>query len=102
MHDFLKSMQKSYQVSSGYVVRQLADDFLLIPVKMQEKGESQLAIMNETGKFLWQQLQNPRTEEELTAALCSAFEVEPQTAAEDIREFLDLLSIHHCIVKMEE
>jgi hypothetical protein len=91
MHDFLKSMQKSYQVSSGYVVRQIADDFLLIPVKMQEKGESQLAIMNETGKFLWEQLQEGRTMEELIRAMTEAYQVSEKDAVADIIDFLNNL-----------
>ena len=91
-----------YQIVEGYVLREFLEEYLLIPVDALNAQNTNMGILNDTGQFLWQQLQNPRTEEELTAALCSAFEVEPQTAAEDIREFLDLLSIHHCIVKMEE
>ena len=91
-----------YQIVEGYVLREFLEEYLLIPVDALNAQNTNMGILNDTGQFLWQQLQNPRTEEELTAALCSAFEVEPQTVAEDIREFLDLLSNHHCIVKMEE
>ena len=91
-----------YQVVSGYVLREFLEEYLLIPVDALNAQNTNMGILNATGQFLWQQLQLPRTEEELTAALCSAFEVDRQAAAGDVREFLDLLSIHHCIVKMEE
>lgn len=91
-----------YQIVSGYVLREFLEEYLLIPVDALNAHNTNMGILNATGQFLWQQLKTPRTEEELTAALCSAFEVDAQTAEEDVREFLDLLSNHHCIVKMEE
>ena len=91
-----------YQVVSGYVLREFLEEFLLIPVDALDAQNTNMGILNATGQFLWQQLQEPRTQKELTAALCSAFEVDEATADEDVRDYLDLLSKHHCIVKMEE
>ena len=91
-----------YQVVSGYVLREFLEEYLLIPVDALNAQNTNMGILNATGQFLWQQLQQARTEKELTAALCSAFDVDEQAAAEDVQEFLDLLSNHHCIVKMEE
>lgn len=88
MHDYLSDAQKCYQVNSGYVVRQIADEFLLIPVKLQEAGEPQLAIMNETGKFLWEQLQNGCTVEALLRSMTEEYQVSEKEAMADIMEFL--------------
>lgn len=91
-----------YQIVSGYVLREFLEEYLLIPVDALDAQNTNMGILNATGHFLWQQLETPRTAEELAAALCSEFEVEQPAAAQDVREFLDLLSNHHCIVKMEE
>lgn len=88
MHDYLSSTKRSYQVTSGYVVRQIADEFLLIPVKMQGNREPQLAIMNETGKFLWEQLQECRSIEDLIQAMAEEYQVSEKEALADILDFL--------------
>lgn len=91
-----------YRTVSGYVVRKFRDEYLLIPVGAPGDANAQLAIMNPVGQFLWEQLQEPRTEQELTAAVCGEFAVDADTAAADIREFLEILKNNHCLVNMEE
>lgn len=91
-----------YKTSPGYVVREFIDEYLLIPVGAPGAENARLAILNPTGQFLWEQMQQERTMEELTAAMCAGFDVAEETAAEDIREFLELLENHHCLVKLEE
>lgn len=91
-----------YKTVPGYVVRELPDESLLIPVGSHEWENTRMAIMNPVGQFLWEQLQQARTPEELTAAVCGEFTVDEATAAVDIREFLNELERNHCLVKMEE
>lgn len=91
MSDYLNSKQNSYQACSGYVVRQIADEFLLVPVRMQESGEEQIAIMNETGKFLWEQLAEGSTVDQLLHAMLDEYQVSEEEALADITEFLSNL-----------
>lgn len=95
-------MDLKYRAAPGYVVREFMEEFLLIPVENIGAQEARLAILNPSGQFLWEQLQQERTLAELTTAMCGAFEVAEETAAADIREFLELLENNHCLVKMEE
>ena len=52
-------------------------------------GDAMLHLLNEVGTFLWEQLDQPRDPRELAEAVCAAFDVDPDTAAGDVRDFVD-------------
>lgn len=88
-----------YLGRSGYVVREVAGDFLLIPVTAQEDLPGQMAVMNETGSFLWEQLQEPKTLEQLLEAMMSEYDVSREEARTDIEEFVSMLKEHQLIAE---
>ena len=83
--------QTVYQASPGYVVREIAGEFLLIPVQMREDAEDQIAILNETGKFLWERLQDGSTVAGLLQAMMAEYQVSEEEALADVQEFLSNL-----------
>ena len=93
---------KRYKTVSGYVMRKFLDEYLLIPVNSPEMKKSQLAILNPVGQFLWEQLQDERTLDELVTTVCTEFEVDGETATEDIWGFLEILRSKDCLEEMEE
>lgn len=103
MSDICKSMneESEYQTSSGYVVREIAGEFLLIPVKMQEDMPEQIAIMNETGKFLWELMAQGSTVEAMLQALTEEYEVSEEDARRDIQDFLSMLKTNKLLQKCE-
>ena len=50
-----------------------------------------LTTVNETGEFIWSQLQNDTDEDAIVKAMCDSFEVDEQTARDDVRAFLHVL-----------
>ena len=91
MNALVEKSLPRYKARSGYVVREIAGEYLLIPVKMQEGAGSQVAVLNDTGKFLWEQLTVECTEEELTKAVIEEYQVTKEEAQTDIQEFLQKL-----------
>ena len=91
MNALVEKSLPRYKARSGYVVREIAGEYLLIPVKMQEGEGSQIAVLNDTGKFLWEQLVVERTEEELIKTVTEEYRVTEEEAQVDIREFLQKL-----------
>ena len=91
MNDIVEKPLPRYKARSGYVVREIAGEYLLIPVRMQEDEGSQIAVLNETGKFLWEQLVEECTEAELVNALTEEYQVTGEEARTDIQEFLEKL-----------
>lgn len=79
----------AYRANDQFVVRTIAGETLLIPVGVATQDFNGMVLLNETGAFLWEALQEPKTEEALAAALVDAFETDPETALSDIRDFID-------------
>ena len=52
---------------------------------------SGLTTLNDTGEFIWQQLQNDTTEDAVVDALCAEFDIDVQTAQSDAHEFIQML-----------
>lgn len=90
-----------YRVKSGYVLREIAGEYLAIPVSVQDGAESQIAVLNESGKFLWEQMQQERCFTELLKEMTDYFDVTEAEAEEDIREFLIHLSQYNLITVEE-
>lgn len=87
-----------YQIDPGYVLRDIAGEFLAVPVSMKY-SQPNLAIMNETGRFLWEQLQQPRHPEELLRSLLDAYDVTETQACSDIQEFINILKENNLLIR---
>lgn len=81
----------SYRASSGYVLREIAGEHILIPVGSAAVNFSGLINLNGSGVLLWHKLQTECTEEELVNALLDEYEIDRDTAAADVVQFLDKL-----------
>lgn len=75
----------------GFIVREIAGDTVAIPSGAAASKLSGLIALGGSGKFLFELLQTPQTEESLLSAMLDTFEVDEATALADIREFLDTL-----------
>ncbi len=74
-----------------FVVREVAGETLLVPVGLSTLSLNGMLVLNECGRFLWQQLPKAESEADLVNALLEEYEVERETAAQDVEEFLDSL-----------
>lgn len=59
----------------------------------------ELHELDETAAFLWAELAKERTAPQLVDALCDAFEVTPEVAAADVREFLGDLETRGLVLR---
>ena len=80
------------RLKAGYKVREIAGDYVVIPAAGHYQEFGAVVSLNETGAFLWGQLQDSKTFEELTEALTAEYDVEPEEVRKDIREFIALLN----------
>lgn len=91
-----------YRTKSGYVVREVLGEFLTIPVSLPPHEKSRMAVLNEEGKFLWEQLRTDRTVDELVEAMTENYEVTSAEARADILEFLQEMDKNALLVKISE
>ena len=81
------------KVDKEFVLREIAGDYVIIPIGRTVLSFNGLITVNEIGAFLWNLLQEDVTKEELVAKVLDEYEVDEETAREDIQEFLDTLVI---------
>lgn len=77
------------KIVEGFMLHKVMDELLLVPTGAAARAFNGLITLNETGAFLFQCLREETTEEALTQKLLTEFEVSPELAAEDVRQFVD-------------
>lgn len=79
------------KIKSGFVIREIAGQYMAVPVGERVNDLHGMIALNETGAFIWKLLENEKTEEELARALTEEYEVSYEEALEAVREFLELI-----------
>ncbi|MBQ4098484.1 MAG: PqqD family protein [Clostridia bacterium] len=79
------------KIKEGYLLREVAGNYIVVAVGEAVKEFNGLVNLNESAAFLWKQLEEDKTEEQLVAALLSEYEVEEQKAKEDVGAFVKKL-----------
>ena len=86
------------RVIPGFVLREIAGETIAVPSGEAAHCLSGLVILNDSGKFLFELLQQERSVAELVNAMTRTYEVDEATAQEDIAEFLALLRAHERLI----
>lgn len=79
------------KIKKELVKRDIAGDTILVPVGRTVYEGNGLFVLNELGSFLWDRLEEARTEEDLLQAVLAEYEVTEEVARADIRAFLEKL-----------
>ena len=79
------------KIQKEFVLREIAGDYVIIPTGKTALTFNGLITVNEVGSELWKMLQSDVTFEALTKGILEIYDVDEETAKEDIREFLDTL-----------
>ena len=79
------------QLKKDFIVKQVVDDFRLIPVWEQVKNFGGTVELNEVGAFIVNQLKNETTKEKILKAILLEYQVDEATASRDLDATLDKL-----------
>ena len=79
------------KIKTGFVVRKVGEDFVVVPVGAMSKTFHGMINLNETGKFLWDFFTVAHTAEEAIVALRGEYEVEEEVARRDVERFVAIL-----------
>ena len=83
------------KIKSGFVVRQVGDDFVVVPVGEMCKKFHGMINVNETGAMLWEFFSTEHTLEEAVDMLLGEFNVEREIAQADVEKFMRLIQENH-------
>lgn len=80
------------KLKEGFVLRQVAGSYVVVAVGLQTLDFKGMIRLNETGAFLWKQLAGTEcTEESLVAAMTNEYDVDDNTATNDVGAFVKSL-----------
>ena len=74
-----------------FAVREIAEDFVLVPLGAAALKLSGMITTNAVGAFLWEQLVSETTEEAMVKRLIEELQVDAVTATNDVKEFVSQL-----------
>lgn len=79
------------KIKSGFLLRNVADKNIVVPVGAQLDFSGMLTL-NDTAAFLWNNLSEDTTKEDLLKKLTAEYDADSETAKNDIESFLQKLS----------
>ena len=74
-----------------FMLRNIAGDNILVPLGGTINDLNGLIAINEIGKFIWENIESSKDEDELLQRILDEYEVERDVAKADLDEFLGKL-----------
>lgn len=81
---------KKYIIKQGFVVREIAGEFIAVPV--DSSCGTSIVVLNPVSKFLWEELRSEKSFDELLDAMLKNYDVSREEAETDLKEFLAQLT----------
>ncbi len=79
------------KVKDNFILKKIADSYVVIPIRSRTVDFSGVIKLTESASVLWQMLEKGAEREELVARLLEEYEVDDNTAREDVDRFLQKL-----------
>ena len=76
------------KLKKGFVLREVAGQTLVVATGEASRDFHGMIKLNDTGRFIWEQLLSDRTEKEIVDAICAEYDVDRKFAEEKTAEFL--------------
>jgi hypothetical protein len=88
------TMDIIYSRKADFVQREVAGEFILIPVRRRLSEANSLYVLNETGAAVWKRLDGKRSLREIIGEIIREFDVTADQLEKDLASLVeDLLSI---------
>jgi len=84
-------IQTLYNLKSKFVAREVGNELILVPLTGNVAQMSELFTLNETAKFIWENITEESTTKDIETALTNSFDIDSETAQKDIENFLTYL-----------
>lgn len=75
---------KDMKIKEGFVLRKVADEYIVMPTGSNISKFDGAVALNDVSAFIFEQLKNPVSKEDLLVALLNEYEVDSETAGKDI------------------
>jgi hypothetical protein len=85
------NLQTLHKLKSRFVARNVGNELILVPLTANVAQMNELFTLNETGKFIWENINENSTILDVENSMIEAFDVDSTTAKRDIELFLSKL-----------
>ena len=87
------------KIKPSFVLREIAEEYLVVPIGEEAEKVKGLLSLNAAGAFLWKKLETEQTEDHLVKAMTENYEVEDSTVRQDVSKFVAELEKIGCLLK---
>jgi hypothetical protein len=78
--------------SPTVVTRKTGNEYVLVPITNNIADMDSVYTLNETGAFIWEQINGKRSVEEIIITLTGEYDIDNETASNDIFSFIENMS----------
>lgn len=79
------------RIKKGFTMRNIAGEYIVVPVGRAGEVFNGMITLNESGAFFWEAMKNDTTIEDVVKKVCEEYEVTPEIAERDVTKFVDML-----------
>ena len=91
-NNYMMNRQNFQQIKADFVTKEIGNELMLVPLSSNVSKMNELFTMNETGKFIWENLNGGMDMEALILNMSETFDVAPDQVRQDILLFQEKLS----------
>lgn len=84
----IKEEKEDMKIKNGFVLRNVVDEFIVMPTGDNIARFDGAVVLNEVSAFVFKQLHNAVSREDLLEAMLAEYEVDRETAGKDLDELL--------------
>ena len=79
------------ELKKKFVLRNIVGETILVPIGQNNEAFNGLIAINELGKFIWENIESSKDEDELLQRILDEYEVDKDVAKADLDGFLGKL-----------
>lgn len=87
------------KLKSGFVLRKVADTYIVVAIGGEAKAANVMITLNETGALLWEKLSAGADRETLCDAMLEIYDIDRETAMSDVDAFIAKLEKENLLDK---
>ncbi len=87
------------KLKEGFVLRKVADTYVVVAVGPEAKKHNVMITLNETGSLLWEKLSEGADKKALVDAILEVYDIDEQTASADVDKFIEKVNAEGLIVE---
>lgn len=86
-----REVQSEMKLKDGFILKNIAGEWVVMPAGSKMKEFDGAIVLNEISAFIWKQLENIVSRDDILSAILEEYDIDAQQAGMDLDEFLQKL-----------